>query len=309
MATCNASTLLAANPFTRLDPGLAQACKLQLLCDISSSAGGGTIGGSGTAGTLAKFTAGTTLGDSIISESGAVASVAGGVTMTGQLAINRGTLTALSPAIDITSTWNNAAVTFTGFRYNVTNTASLTTSLLFDWQVGGNPLLTLSRIGTLTCGGSIRAGLASLLGWSDAAFSRIAANAIGMVSSTSAQKFEVYNTFTSSTNYERGVFDWQTTANVLRIGTEKGSGGGTARDAVIVTDGTERMRADINGNVVVNTAAIATNATNGFLYVPSCAGTPTGVPTTFTGRVPIVVDTTNNKLYFYSGAAWRDAGP
>lgn len=71
----------------------------------------------------------------------------------------------------------------------------------------------------------------------------------------------------------------------------------------------ECMRMDAKGNVIVNTAAVATNATDGFLYVPSCAGTPTGVPTTYTGRVPIVVDTTNNKLYFYSGGAWRDAGP
>ena len=75
------------------------------------------------------------------------------------------------------------------------------------------------------------------------------------------------------------------------------------------TAGSERLRVDANGNVVINTAAIATTATNGFLYVPSCAGTPTGTPTTFTGRVPIVVDTTNNKLYFYSGGQWRDAGP
>lgn len=75
------------------------------------------------------------------------------------------------------------------------------------------------------------------------------------------------------------------------------------------TAGTERMRLDANGNVVINTAAIATTATDGFLYVPSCAGTPTGTPTAYTGRVPIVVDTTNNKLYFYSGGQWRDAGP
>jgi hypothetical protein len=72
---------------------------------------------------------------------------------------------------------------------------------------------------------------------------------------------------------------------------------------------TERLRIDNAGNVVVNTAAIATTAINGFLYVPSCAGTPTGTPTTYTGRVPIVVDTTNHKLYFYSGGTWRDAGP
>jgi hypothetical protein len=71
----------------------------------------------------------------------------------------------------------------------------------------------------------------------------------------------------------------------------------------------ERARIDTNGNVVVNTGAVATSATNGFLYVAGCAGTPTGVPTAYTGRVPLVVDTTNNKLYFYSGGAWRDAGP
>ena len=63
------------------------------------------------------------------------------------------------------------------------------------------------------------------------------------------------------------------------------------------------------GSTVVGTAALATNATSGFLYVPSCAGVPTGTPATFTGTVPIVVDTTNHKLYFYSGGSWRDAGP
>jgi hypothetical protein len=63
-------------------------------------------------------------------------------------------------------------------------------------------------------------------------------------------------------------------------------------------------------SVVAGTqAALATNATNGFLYVPTCAGTPTGTPTAITGMAPMVIDTTNNKLYFYSGGTWRDAGP
>ena len=66
---------------------------------------------------------------------------------------------------------------------------------------------------------------------------------------------------------------------------------------------------DDNGNVTAGGGALATTATNRFLYVPTCAGTPTGVPTTKTGFAPIVVNTTNNKLYFYSGGAWRDAGP
>jgi hypothetical protein len=56
-------------------------------------------------------------------------------------------------------------------------------------------------------------------------------------------------------------------------------------------------------------AALATNATKGFAYIRGCAGTPTGAPTAYTGMVPLCVDTTNHKLYFYSGGAWRDAGP
>jgi hypothetical protein len=79
--------------------------------------------------------------------------------------------------------------------------------------------------------------------------------------------------------------------------------------SINTTGGTLRGTIDGNGNFAVGTAAIATNATNGFLYIPTCAGTPTGTPTTKTGLAPLVVDSTNNKLYFYSGGAWRDAGP
>jgi hypothetical protein len=48
--------------------------------------------------------------------------------------------------------------------------------------------------------------------------------------------------------------------------------------------------------------ALATNAIDGFVYVGSGAGTPTGVPTAFTGANPLYVDATNNLLYFYSGS-------
>jgi hypothetical protein len=76
------------------------------------------------------------------------------------------------------------------------------------------------------------------------------------------------------------------------------------------TNSTERMQVTPDGNIVAGaSAALATTATDGFLYVPTCAGTPTGVPTAITGMAPIVVDTTNNKLYFYSTGVWRDAGP
>lgn len=75
-----------------------------------------------------------------------------------------------------------------------------------------------------------------------------------------------------------------------------------------------------NGNVIygdtavglVANAALATNATVGFLYIPSCAGAPTGDPgrrgqgQIGTGRAALVWDSTNNKLWVNTGAStWK----
>lgn len=54
--------------------------------------------------------------------------------------------------------------------------------------------------------------------------------------------------------------------------------------------------------------ALATDATDGFLWVPSMPGTPTGTPVTKPGLLPIVIDSTNNRLLFYSSGAWRAVG-
>jgi hypothetical protein len=57
---------------------------------------------------------------------------------------------------------------------------------------------------------------------------RDAANTLAQRNGTNAQTFRLYNTFTDSSNYERGVFDWTTNTNALTIGTQK-AGTGTAR--------------------------------------------------------------------------------
>ena len=84
-------------------------------------------------------------------------------------------------------------------------------------------------------------------------------DAVGIIAQrngAAAQSFFSYNTYTSATSYERGVFDWITTANTLRIGTEKGSSNGTARDLVLVTDGTTRLTIGATTGNVTLTAPI-----------------------------------------------------
>lgn len=80
---------------------------------------------------------------------------------------------------------------------------------------------------------------------------------------------------------------------------------------------TDRMEVSINsavglrvygsGRVVIGPdGANATNATVGFLQLPSCAGIPTGVPATITaGKIPQVIDSTNGRINLYLGAEWR----
>lgn len=53
----------------------------------------------------------------------------------------------------------------------------------------------------------------------------------------------------------------------------------------------------------------ATNATTGFLWLPTCAGTPTGVPAmnatgSFSGHLPLTYDNSNKKLWVYDGG-WK----
>jgi glycerophosphoryl diester phosphodiesterase len=83
------------------------------------------------------------------------------------------------------------------------------------------------------------------------------------------------------------------------IGTSPGAGG-------VVT----RLTLDAKGNNVLGGTtggALATTATDGFAHIPTMAGTPTGTPTTYTGRAPMVVDTTGSKLWVWTGAAWKSA--
>lgn len=70
----------------------------------------------------------------------------------------------------------------------------------------------------------------------------------------------------------------------------------------------DKFAIDTNGNIVLGKlTALATSATDGFPYAPTCAGTPTGAPTSFTGHAPFVVDTTGSKIWVYVAGTWKSA--
>ncbi len=80
---------------------------------------------------------------------------------------------------------------------------------------------------------------------------------------------------------------------------------GGVQDALSIEIGTTPLLvADSNLNTRVGKASLSTTASNGFLYIPSCAGVPTGVPTAITGFCPLVVNELTGVLYVYASGNW-----
>jgi hypothetical protein len=204
------------------------------------------------------------------------------------LTANNGTLTASAPVLDLAQTWDASGTTFTGLNLALTNTASASASSYFNISLDGNEAFSIRRGESTVSATLIRCGGTGGLTWTartrtgggvglnfqhtlgigasleflatasgttggDVALVRDGDGALGQRRGANAQTFNIYSTFTSATNHERGFLKWS--SNVFQIGTEKGSGGGTARALALQTDGTTRMTVGTDGFVGIGVTA------------------------------------------------------
>lgn len=164
-------------------------------------------------------------------------------------------------------------------------------------------------------------GASNAFGFStDLFLRRDAANTLALCDGTAAQAFNVYNTFTDPSNYERGVMRY--VSNVLRIGHEW-AGTGSGREIIIgptqsansnytitidpaangTTGSTQTLRLRVNGieyftvNNIGNSCIFGTN---------NSAGRPTALRSTSAG---ITIDTGNNGGFFDMGEQTAPATP
>ncbi len=70
------------------------------------------------------------------------------------LTLTGATVTTSNPVFNLTQTWNAGAVTFTGFKLNVTSTASAAASLLMDLQVGSASKFSVDKAGAVIAAGT-----------------------------------------------------------------------------------------------------------------------------------------------------------
>lgn len=106
------------------------------------------------------------------------------------------------------------------------------------------------------------------------------ANKLALRNGAAAQEFRVYNTYSSSTNFERFNIIAQSGGSVI-IGTEKGSGGGTARALELQTDGQTRLTIATNGAAIFGSS----------ITIPAAAPISDGAYHTFGGSSSQVIHT------------------
>ena len=134
---------------------------------ISTTLGSGSIQINNTGVTSV---AGTTNQVSVSAASGAVTfslpqNIHSGATPTfARLTLTDGTQTTSNPIISMTQSWNAGAVTFEGFKINITDTASAVASLLMDLEVGGTSRFAVRKDGAVTSGSWAATTIAATVG-------------------------------------------------------------------------------------------------------------------------------------------------
>lgn len=149
--------------------------------------------------------------------------------------IAQGTITAAAPALDISTTWNNAGVTFEGIKINVTNTASAAASLPLEVQVGGTSVLKVNRSGTFTVvggivsanGGDVALSSGARLSWDTG--TKLAVTAAGLINVVnSAATFGVQlNAGTAAPTFNNGTVAAGSRNAAMTLTLTGGNTGGT----------------------------------------------------------------------------------
>jgi hypothetical protein len=152
--------------------------------------------------------------------------------------------------------------------------ASLSDAAYFS--IGGSN--NISWNGPFQCGSYIF--LSDTVGGGNGVSIRSLGNAqMDIYSSTTSHAFRVYNTFTSTTNYERFTIDWQTNPNTCVIGTSAGGVGGFARGMEFrVGANTLMTLASANNNISLFSNDQTYNGGSRIMFISDATAAPTANP-------------------------------
>jgi len=115
-----------------------------------------------------------------------------------------------------------------------------------------------------------------------------------------------FGTYTSNTGYASASINAISAESSTQTSTTLGANLNFRLVPVGSAALTTRVAFYSSGSVVLNASgsALSTSATDGFVYIGSGAGRPTGTPTANTGATPLYYDTTNDVLWAYN-SSWK----
>lgn len=82
-----------------------------------------------------------------------------------------------------------------------------------------------------------------------------------------------------------------------------------ATKMVFNVGGVDRLFVHSTGSVVAGNPSLTTTAVDGFVYIPTSDGKPTGVPTSQTGYAPIQINATDGELNYHTNSKWVSVAP
>jgi len=183
-----------------------------------------------------------------------------------------------------------ASNTDLGFYRRGNNTITFVSQGLNRVEITGNQL-------KLEVNQSLNWVFNDLTGSPDLSLLRDAGDTLAQRRATAAQTFNIYNTFTSATNHERGFLRWS--SNVFQIGTEAGSGGGTVRN-VDIRVGTQSSGAVFSASgsgMQLSLRNVTTTSTSSLAGITLGSGSDIALSTTTGTKIGTA---TNQLLGFYN---------
>lgn len=206
------------------------------------------------------------------------------------------------PGTTVTNTislWGNTTGTsLINSPVTITTSTNVTTMTLNS----GSTIIDTAGAMTLTSSGN---SSITLNGWSNGSTS----GSIHIVNRTSGAGLALMDAFAPSLSTGGSVAYAMFGVSASNCGTlgymYSSLGAGVNGVELGVNNSTFSVLFDGNQDIRIGKGTVATTATHGFVYISSAAGTPTGTPASFSGFIPLVVDSTNNQLDFYSGSSWQ----
>lgn len=219
---------------------------------------------------------------------------------------------------------NGSTAPVNGMYLNATNSLGFSTNSIARAFVNSSGTLSVgnANIGSVEAGGTVFPRIYSVSTATNASSIAIQnfTNGTGgsqfYLTKSRSAGYNAFNLVSSGDNIGTLLFNgadgtvFQTSASILSAVDASPSAGiipGRISFNTTNTSGAlnEALRIDSAQNIVIGTAALAASATNGFLYTPSCPGIPSGTPTSYSGRIPLLYDSSDNRLYAYN-SGWQN---